>query len=1272
MKKFTRTIHSEPLLWLLIGLIVSLSLLAFWGIRQTEQQRLRYEMRSSFEEMTDMLELKMNQDIHTLTAVRALFDSSENVQLDEFRSFTNLFLKESPEIYGLAWAPRVWQDQRQEFENSIRDEWQANYSIFEMDSEGKKRPVGDRQEYFPVTFYEPSDVNSSAIGYDIGSTSVRLEALVTARESGNATITAPLDMVQDPGGQIDILVIMPVYRKGAAIHSAEARHAGLEGVAIGSFQMDQLVAKALETINRHDIELYLFDIEDKDHPQFLAFYPSISGDQSIPAGDAPSLDGLQTDFFLTKTFRVGNRAWLAVARPGPDYSHPSGWGEWISLIAGLFTAGVLGAYVNNRQKIEEILSRSEAEFRSLSDNALTGIVRFRLTGEIVYANEALARMFGYPSPGFLIGLDIGVYLRSPEPLNSLADLLVSGKQLRNQVVNIDAADGEKRHLLYSAALNVDMVSATVVDLTDRIRSEDEIRQLSRIVLQMADTVVITDVNGVIEYINPAFEQQTGYSSTEAVGQTPRILKSGQHSQEFYEQLWVTILRGDIFQREMINRKKNGDLYTEVKTITPIRNGSGVITHFAATGKDITEIKTAQLELEALNRDLERRVEERTAEVRQSEAVYRALFENSNDGIFLMTPEGEELKANQRALDMVEYSSEEYQALTKSQQNALASPEQRQEAAGYFAAVVRGEQVPLYERTFISRSGRKIQTEVNLSVVRDHDGKVILVQSVVRDVTERKKAEEALRLSHDQLSIANAALEKATRLKDEFLASMSHELRTPLTGILGLSEVLQMQTYGPLNEKQLKAVKNIESSGRHLLDLINDILDLSKIEAGKLDLQIAPCSIVGICQASLQLVKGMAHQKNQNISFSINPASVTINADMRRLKQMLVNLLSNAVKFTPPDGRLGLEVQGNEAERVVRLCVWDEGIGIKAEDLSKLFKPFMQLDSSLARQYTGTGLGLSLVQRMAELHGGSVEVESTPGAGSRFTIILPWIGEPEVVESEAERTDAQPFRSSLTIEDNIFDAEHVSRYLQQMDINNVVQPMVKGALEKAVALRPSVILLDLYLPDGYGLDLLVELKTDERTKDIPIVITSIEEKRSEAMHLGASGYLVKPFVKQDLHAELERAAGSTRPTKPVMVIGPAGAGPLVMMADDNEMILEMITGFLSAKGYQVATARSGAELLERVPELHPDILLVDIQMPGMDGMETIRRLRLSGDPAIASTPIIAVTALAMMGDREKCLQAGADDYMSKPVVLTKLAKRIEQLLEAKAWKTSQSS
>jgi PAS domain S-box-containing protein len=439
-----------------------------------------------------------------------------------------------------------------------------------------------------------------------------------------------------------------------------------------------------------------------------------------------------------------------------------------------------------------------------------------------------------------------------------------------------------------------------------------------------------------------------------------------------------------------------------------------------------------------------------------------------------------------------------------------------------------------------------------------------VYGVVHDITERKEAEFTLQQERASLAqrveartaelrAANAALAQAARLKDEFLANMSHELRTPLNAILGKSETLQEGIYGELNEKQLRSLRTIEESGRHLLTLINEILDISKIEAGKLELDIHPVSVQWICEASLRLINEMALKKGVKMLSTLDPAVTSIIADGRRLKQILVNLLGNAVKFTPSGGQIGLEVMGDTANEVVHFTVWDTGIGIEAKDMAYLFQPFVQLDSSLSRQYEGTGLGLSLVHRMTDLHGGGVSVQSKPDQGSRFTVSLPW---PQKTMAAGEASEA----------------------------------------------------------------------TRTTTETAPINQPSPRQSQPQPMHR-------------------------------------AKHQPHILVVEDNENNIDTLLEYLPHKGYQVSAVRDGAEAVAFVRTDRPDMILMDIQTPGMNGLEATRYIR--QHLSLTTLPIVAITGLAMPGDKERCLEAGADDYLSKPISLKNLIKVIETYLGVSA-------
>jgi len=396
------------------------------------------------------------------------------------------------------------------------------------------------------------------------------------------------------------------------------------------------------------------------------------------------------------------------------------------------------------------------------------------------------------------------------------------------------------------------------------------------------------------------------------------------------------------------------------------------------------------ELEKINQKLAKEIYEHQQaleDLTESENRFRSLFEQTHDGVFILDLNGNHLITNQRAADMLGYAMDEVRGLSFNETSAEVD-----ESKGVIKCLLAGENVPPYERKFRKKHGEIIFVEINVELVRDRQGNPLHIQSVVRDITERKQAADFMNQYANQLEMRvqerTSELVHANHIKDEFLSTMSHELRTPLNSVLGFSEILLARVRGPLNEKQEEAVGMISSSGEHLLSLINDILDVSKIEAGKFDFHPEILDVDNICQSSLIFIKQSAMKKNIKVEYLLSNANCKIVADSRRLKQILINLLNNAVKFTPENGSVILEVQANAKDHLIRFSVLDTGIGISPEDIQRLFKPFVQVDSTLSRQYEGTGLGLTLVKKLVEMHGGSVEVRSEVGAGSEFSFVLP--------------------------------------------------------------------------------------------------------------------------------------------------------------------------------------------------------------------------------------------------------------------------------------------
>jgi PAS domain S-box-containing protein len=640
-------------------------------------------------------------------------------------------------------------------------------------------------------------------------------------------------------------------------------------------------------------------------------------------------------------------------------------------------------------------------------------------------------------------------------------------------------------------------------------------QFQRLVEDIGDNFVIfshTGLEGILTYVSGGLESVFGINRDDVIGRcwaecAQWLAEDVINAQAAVEQM---LEMRDVGTFEMRFTHPRGELRTIKVVQHAVRGEKGQLIAVEGIIEDITVPKQMMQELAA------------------KEARFRILVETANDIVYTLAPQGHFTYVSPNVQDILGYHPQELVGVHFAE---VIHPEDLAACETVFGAVMGGERRRGLEYRVRHKDGVWRWHMTSAAPQLDENGRVKAFLGLGFDFTARKEAETRLQGLNQELARAN-------RLKDQFLAAMSHELRTPLNAILGMTQSLREGVYGALGNRALTSLETIERSGAHLLELINDILDFAQIEAGYLTIHPSPVSITALAESSLLMVRPQAQQKNLALGLRLPPRLPLFNLDERRLRQALVNLLGNAVKFTPSGGSVTLEIEylppapGEEVSQLY-FQVRDTGIGIAEADQERLFQPFVQIDSALNRQYEGTGLGLALVKRLAELHNGGVTLESQVGLGSCFTI---WLS----------------------------------------------VPAVAGSLEQPVAIAA-----------------------------------------------------------------------------PETLVARNGKPPLVLVAEDNAANALSIQHYLEGNGFAVVTAENGQAALDLAQSARPDCIVMDMQMPILDGLETTRRLRQNLD--FQTVPIIALTALVMEGDCERCLAAGANEYLSKPVKLRELVNKIQQLL-----------
>jgi PAS domain S-box-containing protein len=797
------------------------------------------------------------------------------------------------------------------------------------------------------------------------------------------------------------------------------------------------------------------------------------------------------------------------------------------------------------------------------------------------------------------------------------------------------------------------------DNTARKEAEDALAQgdaLQSAIFNSANfSSIATDAKGVIQIFNVGAERMLGYAATEVMDKiTPAdisdpqelVIRANALSAEFgtkitpgFEALVFKASRGieDIY--ELTYFRKDGSRFPAVVSVTALRDDADFIIGYLLIGTDNTARKQIDEERQKLDQRL-----------RDQQFYTRSLIESNIDAMITTDPRGIIMDVNKQTETLTGCTRDEL--IGAPFKNYFTDPTLAE--AGINRVLNEGR-VTNYELTARRRDGQLTVVSYNARTFHDRDRVLQGVFAAARDVTELKVFEQALQLK-------NVELEEASRMKSEFLANMSHELRTPLNAIIGFSEILKDGLIGEMTEQQKGFIGDIFSSGNHLLSLINDILDLSKVEAGKMTLDLEPVEIWSLFVNSLSIIREKAAARHINLSMDVPKVLGSINADARKVKQIVYNLLSNAVKFTVDGGDVKLTVAKvsrddvgnvngdwpglafpipeNEFTDFLKIGVSDSGIGISKEGMEQLFKPFSQIDSGLARKFEGTGLGLAMLKSLAELHGGAVAVQSAVGEGSCFTVWLPLRPAKKLVKTPMDApvlngADVQDgVRTALIVEDDFKSAELVRVQLEAEGFKVLHAVSAEAALELAVMQPLSLITLDIMLPSMDGWELLTRLKKVPALRRIPVVIISIVADPSRGFSLGAAAVMQKPISRQALFESLTDLG----------LLDSRQKAAKVLVVDDDRAAVEVVALRLAKTGSTVLRAYGGEEAIQIARKELPDVIVLDIMMPIVSGFDVVEALR--GSPETARIPVLIVTAQEISDKERKSLSGNVTAIMNK--------------------------
>ena len=1087
----------KALIVLIIGLLLTIAATFYTQLEEAAKAKNEYVMVCN--DIKSKIASRLESYAQILRDGSAVFASTYSVNRNEWKRYidrTRIYNK-LPGVQSVGYAILVSKNLLQQHIQHIRNEGFPNYVV---------RPAGDRKIYSSIIYIEPfSDRNLRAFGYDMLTEPVRRKAMEISRDSDIATLSGKVTLVQETGKDVQFgtLMYVAVYKNGAPVNTIEQRRSAIKGWVYSAYRMNDFMQGIVGywDLNKSDrIHLELYDDSVSAHSLMY----SSQKDDILNHNDAPSRNvSLPIDF--------NGKKWIVQFTQTKEQITTLTSKVLIVFIGGLAISFLLFALslslfytLYKEQKtagqLTIDLTESEERFKILLNSTAEAIYGIDLNGNCTFSNAACHQILGYANSEELMGKNMHDLIHHSHDDGSSFDVeqcriyssfkLGKGSHVEDEVLwRKDGTSFPSEYWSFPIFIN-GIIRGSVVtffDITERKNAKDLLEQTRHNYETFFNTIDdflwVLDEKGNIIYTNKTVNERLDYSKAELKDQSVLMVHPEARREEA-GRIVGEMLAGSTENCPVPIVTKSG-LEIPVETRVKTGNWDGKAVIFGVS-KDVSKIKLSE------------------------EKFSKAFHSNSALMAISGLDDGNYIDVNDTFLNTLGYNLDEIIGKTSTELNIFNDSGLRT----YLAEKLKqSSSIKEVEAEIITKTGTILVGLFSADIIFIANKMCLL--TVMVDITLRKQAEEKIKEARLEADEANFA-------KSEFLSRMSHELRTPLNSILGFAQLIEM---GKLLPGQEKAIGYIRQSGNHLLNLINEVLDISRIESGRISLSMEPVQLKSIIQETIDSVQPLISERKISIELIYSPANnLFVRSDRKRLKQVLLNLLNNAIKYNHINGSVKIKTEvKNETEAGIvplRISITDTGAGISSADIPKLFKPFERIGAERT-ETEGTGLGLTVVKKLIDAMSGRIGLESTPGIGSTFWIELP------LSESQKDSLDKMIGFSSidslqsdnkgtvLYIEDNLSNVELVEEILSRLrsGIHLISDTQGYQAVPLAIEFTPDLILLDLDLPDIHGSEVIKLLQSDVKTKDIPVVIISADAMPNQIQKLLATGakyYLCKPL------------------------------------------------------------------------------------------------------------------------------------------------------------------